>query len=444
MKVTEILARYALEASYKSFPTEVVHQAKRCFLDLIGVALGGANQPLAKILLKTVREFGGNSQATVWGHGVKTSVAQAALVNGAMAHALDYDDTHVRGMGHPSAPLIPALLAVAEWKGASGKSALEAFIAGFEVETRIGEGMGVKHYNRGWHATATFGRFGAAVAAGKLLGLDLEQMKQAMGLAGTQAAGLRLVFGTMTKPFHPGKSAFDGVLSAVLAQRGFTCAPNIIEGKKGYIEALGDDSSLEPMVKNLGKKYEVLNNTFKPFAACLFTHPTIDALIQMRNQYHLKPEDVEEISCDVARFCLDAAGQAEPKTALAGKFSVYYCAALALAEGVAGEDMFTDRKVVDPRMTALMKKVKARGVPGYKDTEAKVTVTVKGGKTYSIYVDIPKGDPRNPPTDKELEEKFRSLVPGVLSKPKTDRLVKTIWNLEKLGNIRSLIRLISK
>jgi len=441
MKVTETLARYALDVSYRSLPKEVVHQAKRCFLDLIGVALGGSRQSLARILLKTVCEFGGNPQATVWGHGVKTSVTHAALVNGAMAHALDYDDTHVRGMGHPSAPLIPALLAVAEWKGASGKAALEAFIAGFEVETRIGEGMGVKHYNRGWHGTSTFGRFGAAMAAGKLLGLNLEQMKTAMGLAGTQAAGLRLVFGTMTKPFHPGKSAFDGVLSAVLAQRGFTCAPNIIEGKKGYLEVLGEDSRLEPMVKNLGKKYEVLNDTFKPFAACLFTHPTIDALIQMRNKYHLKPEDVEEISCDVAGFCLDAAGQAEPKTALAGKFSVYYCAALALAEGVAGEDKFTDRKVVDPRLVALRKKVKARAVPGYKDTEAKVTVTTKGGKTYSIYVDTPKGDPRNPPADRELEEKFRTLAPVALSKSKIDRLVKTIWNLEKLGNLRQLVRL---
>jgi 2-methylcitrate dehydratase PrpD len=195
------------------------------------------------------------------------------------------------------------------------------------------------------------------------------------------------------------------------------------------------------MMKNLGKKYEVLNNTFKPFAACLFTHPTIDALIQMRNKYHLKPEEVEEISCDVARFCLDAAGQAEPKTALAGKFSIYYCSALALAEGVAGEDMFTDRKVLDPRMTALRKKVKARGIPGYKDTEARVTVTTKGGKTYSIYVDTPKGDPRNPPTDKELEEKFRSLAPLILSQPQIDRLVKTIWKLDKVKNIRQLIRL---
>ena len=441
MKVTETLARYGLDVSYKSLPKEVVHQAKRCFLDLLGVALRGSRQPLAKILLKTVQELGGKPQATVLGVGVKTSVTNAALVNGAMAHALDYDDTHVRGMGHPSAPLIPAVLAVAEWKGASGKAALEAFIAGFEVETRIGRGMGLKHYDRGWHSTATFGRFGAAVAAGKLLGLSLDQMKMAMGLAGTQAAGLRLVFGTMTKPFHPGKSAFDGVLSALLAQRGFTCAPNIIEGKKGYLEALGDESRLEPMVENLGRKYEVLNNTFKPYASCLMTHPTIDAVLEMRNKYHLRPEDIAEISCDVSKFCLDSAGQAEPKTGLAGKFSTYYCAALAMAEGVAGEGMFTDRKVLDPKMVALRKKVRARIVPGYEDTQAKVAIATKGGKTYTAYVDTPKGDPRNPPTDKELEEKFRTLAPVALSKPQMDRLVKTVWNLDELANIRQLIRL---
>ena len=442
MKVTERLARYVLETSYPSFPKEVVHQGKRCFLDLLGVALGGAKQPLTRILLKTVKDFGGKPQATILGHGLKTNVMNAAFVNGAMAHALDYDDTHSGSLGHPSAPLIPAVLAVAEWKGLSGKSALEAFILGFEVETRIGLGMGMKHYDRGWHATSTFGRFGAAVAAGKLLGLSLEEMKIALGLAGTQAAGLRLVFGTMTKPFHPGKCAFDGVLSAILAQRGFTCAPNIIEGKKGYWEVLGDDSNLEPMVKDLGKKYEVLKNTFKPYAACLLTHPTIDAILEMRNKYNLKPEDVEAISCDVGKFCLDSAGQVEPKTGLSGKFSTYYCAALALAEGEAGENMFTDKKVQDPQMVALRKKVKAKVVPGYKDTEAKVTITAKGGKKYSAYVDTPKGDPRNPPTDEELENKFRSLAPFVLPQSKIDRLVKAIWSLEKLDDVRRLISLL--
>ena len=441
MEVTEKLARFAVETSYRSFPKPVVHQAKRCFLDLLGVALGGSQQPLGKILVKVAKDFGGKPQATILGHGLKTSVMNAALINGAMAHALDFDDTHIGSIGHPSAPVIPAVLAVAEWKGLSGKSALEAFLLGFEVETRIGMGLGPKHYERGWHNTSTYGRFGAAVAAGKLLGLSLGEMKQAMGLAGTQAAGLRLVFGTMTKPFHPGKSAFDGVLSAILAQRGFTCAPNILEAKKGFVETLGVHSKLEPMVKNLGKTYQVLKDTFKPYAACLLTHPTIDAIIDMRNKYDLRPEDVENIQCDVARFCLDSAGQVEPKTGLAGKFSTYYCAALALAEGVAGEDMFTDRKVLDPKMVALRKKVKARIVPRFKDTEAKVTITTKGGKKYSAFVDRPKGDPRNPPTDRELEDKFRSLAAFVLPQRKIDSLVKTIWRLEKVSNIRELIRL---
>lgn len=444
MKVTEKLARYVVETSFNTFPQEVIHQAKRCFLDLIGVALGGANQPLSQILLKVIKDFDGKPQATVWGHGFKTNVMNAALVNGAMAHALDFDDTHTESLGHPSAPLIPAVLTVAEWKGLSGKDALEAFIIGFEVETRIGTGMGLKHYERGWHATSTFGRFGAAVAAGKLLGLNLEQMKHALGLAGTQAAGVRLVFGTMTKPFHPGKCAFDGVLSAILAQRGFTCATNIIEGKKGYFEALGDDSKLEPMVKNLGRKYEVLKDTFKPHAACLLSHPTIDAVIELRNKYNLQPEDVSEINCEVARFCLDSAGQTEPKTGLAGKFSVYFCAALALAEGAAGEDKFTDQKVLDPQMVALRRKVKAQIIPEFKDTEARVTITTKDGQKYTAYVTAPKGDPRNPPSDQELEDKFRSLAAFVLPEAKINRLAKAIWNLDEVKDIRNLIKLCQK
>ncbi|HSR10762.1 MAG TPA: MmgE/PrpD family protein [Thermodesulfobacteriota bacterium] len=441
MKVTETLARYAVETSYRSLPKEVVHQGKRCFLDLMGCALGGSRQPLAKILLKTVKDFGGKPQATVWGHGFKTSVANAALVNGAMSHALDFDDTHAPGVGHPSAPLLPAVLAVAEWKGLSGKAALEAFLLGFEVETRIGMAMGPAHYDRGWHATSTFGRFGAAIAAGKLLGLSVDQMKMAIGLAGTQSCGLRIVFGTMTKPFHPGKAAYDGVLAAVLAQQGFTCAPDIIEGKKGYFEVLGEKSSLEMMVKGLGKKYEVLKNTFKPYAACLLTHPTINAVIDMRNQYGLTPEMVQEISCEVGKFCLDAAGQVEPKTGLAGKFSTYYVAALALAEGAAGEDLFTDKRVLDPKMVALRKKVKARVSPSFTDTSARVTITDKSGKKYQMVVTTPKGDPRNPPTDEELEGKFRSLVPGVLPKPRMERLIESIWTMEKIPNVRQFIRL---
>jgi 2-methylcitrate dehydratase PrpD len=195
------------------------------------------------------------------------------------------------------------------------------------------------------------------------------------------------------------------------------------------------------MVHALGSKYEVLNNTFKPHAACLLTHPTIDALIQLRNLHNLRADDVEEIQCEVARFCLDSAGQKEPKTGLAGKFSVYYCAALALMEGVAGEDRFTDKFVLDPKMVALRKRVKAVVQPGLNDTEARATVVTRRGKKYSAFVDRPKGDPRNPPTDEELEYKFRTLAASVLPKRKIDLLAKILWNLEKVEDIRQMIRL---
>ncbi len=441
IKVTETLGKYVLENSFSSFPREVIHQGKRCFLDLLGVALGGSKQPLSRILIGMAREFGGKPQATVLGNGFKTNVLNAALINGSMAHALDYDDTHLGALGHPSAPIIPAVLAIAEWKHLSGKAALEAFILGFEVETRIGLGMGAKYYERGWHATSTFGRFGAAVAVGKLLKLSLPEMTQAIGLAGTQAAGLRIVFGTMAKPFHPGKAAYDGVLSAVLAKRGFTCAPDILEGKKGYVEVLGEgDAKLAPMIRNLGTQFEILNNTFKPYASCLATHPTIDAVIALRNQYRIEPEDIQGIECAVCPLCVDAAGQEDPKTGLAGKFSVYYCAALALAEGAAGEDMFTDKRVLDPQMIELRKKVKTRLVPKYKGTEGKVTITTKEGKKYSAFVSVPKGDPRNPPTDRELEDKFRSLAKLALPERKVDHLLRSVWNLDKVPDLRQVIR----
>ncbi len=442
VNTTDKLVSFVQQASYRDMPREVIHQAKRCFLDLIGVALGGARQPVVQILIKTLSETGGKPQATVLAHGLKTSLLNAALINGAMAHALDFDDTHIGSILHPSAPVIPALLAAAEWRGSTGKTVLEAFVVGYEVETRIGLGLGSKHYDRGWHTTSTCGRFGAAAAAGKLLGLSSLQMGRAMGLAATQASGLRLAFGTMTKPFHPGKSAFDGLLSALLAQKGFTCPPNMVEGAKGFAEALGDDdTNLKRMVKNLGTKFEILRNTFKPYAACLLTHPTIDGVFELKNRYRLKAEDIDEISCEIARFCLDSAGQKEPQTGLAGKFSIFYCAALPLVEETAGEDMFTDKKVQDPKLVALRKKVKARINPALKDTEARVTLTAKDGEKYSTFIDKPKGDPRNPSTDQELENKFRSLAIRILPQRKIDALIEIIWRLDKAKNLGRLLQL---
>lgn len=441
MEITKKLVRFAMETSYSSFPTKVVHQGKRCFIDLLGVAIGGSNGPLVRILEAFVKEFDGNPQSTILGGGGKTTVLNAAFINGAMAHALDYDETHTGANGHTSASLLPAVLAVAEWKNLSGKSALEAYILGFEVAARIGIGLGKQHYDKGWHGTSTWGRFGGAIAAGKLLGLSCAEMTQAMGLAGTQACGLRIVFGTMTKPFHAGKAAYDGVISAVLAQRGLSCAPDILEGKNGFMQVLGENSSLELMVKSLGKKYEIMNVSFKPYASCLITHHVIDALLKLRNEHSVQSQEVVEIQCSVSPRCLDIAGQENPLTGLAGKFSIHYCAALAVAEGVAGEEMFTDERVLDPRMIDLRKKVKVFGTPELKTTEANVSIITRDGNKFSTFMDCQKGDPEHPLTDHEIEQKFLSLTSPVLSKRKSSLLLSKLWNIEKADNIRQIIRL---
>lgn len=446
MNVTETLARFVLDASYESFSKETIHQGKRCFIDLIGVILGGCKQPLSEILLETIKEFGGKPQATILGYGLKTDLINAAMINGSIAHALDYDDIHRESMGHPSAPLIPAILAVGEWKRISGKVALESFILGFEVETRIGMGMGADHYERGWHSTATFGRFGAAVATGKILGLSLNKMLHAMGLAGTQASGLRLVFGTMAKSLHSGKSASDGILSALLAAKGFTCAPNIIEGKKGYAEVLGGGGggpNIELMVKDLGEQYEILNNTFKPYASCSLTHPTIDALIELRKRHKFRIEDIDQIQCEVSKSCLDVAGVEDPQTGLAAKFSTYHCAALALAKGVVSEDMFKDERIIDPVVRSTRQKVKIKVSPETKGSEARVTITTVEGNEYTTYVDRPKGDPRNPLSDIELESKFESLAGLILPEERYKSLLKMLWSLEEVKDIGHVLELCS-
>ncbi|MFH1626061.1 MAG: MmgE/PrpD family protein [Pseudomonadota bacterium] len=427
--------------NFEDLPPEVIEQSKKCFLDWTGVALGGSTQLVSSILNEFIVEIGGKEQGTVLGKGYKTSVVNAALINGAMSHALDYDDTHAKTLIHPSAPLIPAILALAEYKNLGGKETILAYVLGFEVETRIGMAMGSYHYASGWHATSTFGRFGAAAASGKLLSLTPGEMAYAFGIAATQAGGLRQVFGTMCKPLHPGKAAMDGILSALLAKKGFTCSPNILEGACGFSETFSKDYDLSIITNGLGETYQILQDTFKPYASCLLTHPTIDAIIELRERYDLEAEEVAAINCELSPFCLDAAGKLDPQNALEGKFSIYFCAALALHDGTAGEDRFTDDKIRCPKIIDLKKKVRASVNPDLRETEARVSIRTRDGRRYEKHVTTPKGDPRNPLSREELEEKFMRLASKVVSTDKSRRIVEKIGVLEKLDNINELIEL---
>jgi 2-methylcitrate dehydratase PrpD len=434
---------YIQDLRFNDLPVEVVAQAKRCIIDWVAVTIGGVGHPASAILIDTVQLLGGAEQASVLGTPLKTSMLNAALVNGALSHVLDFDDTHLPSLMHPTAPVAPALTAYGEWRGCSGEDFLTAFLAGFEVETRLSMAFGASHYDIGWHSTATMGRFGAAAGAAKLAGLDAQQTAHALGLAGTQVSGIRKVFGTMAKSFHPGKAAADGLLSALLAQRGYTSSPEILEGERGLGAILSADFDLERGKRGLGRDYTVMTLTFKPFASCLYTHPVIDGTIYLRDRYGIKPEDVERIECRVSKFCFDAACQKTPRTGLAGKFSTYFCVALALVEGRAGEDLFEDQRTEDPAIRALMDRVEVIEVPALSERQAELTFHLRNGKSYNHPVRHPLGDPGNPLDDKQIEEKARSLLVLRFSKDRTDAILQQLKGLETvrdIGELTSLLR----
>ncbi|GAB6273479.1 MAG: MmgE/PrpD family protein [Peptococcaceae bacterium] len=442
MEETRKLAEFLSKTSYQDIPVSVRNHAKLCILDCLGVTIAGAREEMADLLVNFAQEMGGKEEATILGKGVKTNVLLASLVNGALSHVLDFDDVHVPSATHPSVNVLPPTLAVTESKKLSGKDILTAFILGFEAEARVGMATGLTHYDRGWHSTATIGHFGAAAGVGKLLNLTSAQMINALGMAGTQAAGIRQMFGTMCKPFHPGKAGMNGVIAAYLAAKGFTSTPDVIEGKGGFLEIYSDNPQPEKVLAGLGEDYQVLATGFKIHASCRATHATVDGMKMIHEEIgKVNSEDIEEIQLEVPKITFQAAAKPEPITGLEGKFSVYYCAALALLEGVASEDKFTGEKVNEPQLVALRKKVKANLNEGLGVFEAKITVKMKDGKTYHKHILTPKGEPENPTNFAELEEKFKSLTVLVIPEENAVQLVEKIKYLEEVTDVRDIVAL---
>lgn len=443
LNLTKELSNFIVKSRIEDFPEEVIEHSKRCFLDWIGVTLGGMNHPSVKILADLIQEIGGKKQASIIGYGIKTNIFNAALVNGTMSHILDYDDAHLDSRSHPSAPLIPALLSIAEYKKLSGADLITSFILGFDVSIRIGLALGKTYYDLGWHATPILGRFGSAAGVGKLLGLNVKGLANALGLAATQAGGIRRVFGTMGKPFHAGKAALDGMLSAMLAQRGFTAPEDVLDEQSGFPQLFSAHYDSDQITNELGKSYQVLTVSFKPHAACLAAHPVIDGLISIKDQHHLTPELIDEINLEVAPMCLTVTDNADPKNGLEGKFSVYFCAALAIVEGQARHSQFTDRMVHNPRIRGLMGKIKVVSNQSLKEAEANAVVRLKNGAQHTKQVSAPKGDPRNPLSFGEIVEKFKDLSKNVLPEHSIQRIIGMIQDLEKVKNILGLLRLCS-
>ena len=347
---TRALAEFVAGARFEDLPAAVVAQAKRCILDCLGVALRGVEEPLAKAQVGLLERAAARGPATVWARARRTGILEAALVNGTLGHALDFDDTYQPVPIHPTAPLLPALLALAETIPCTGKAVIAAFATGCEASIRIGLALGRSHVEKGWHGTGTFGTFGAAAGAGKLLGLDTGQLTHTLGIASVQAAGLiRAAVGTMCKPLHAGKAAMNGLLAACLARDGFTGPTEILEGWQSFGQLFGGETLVAgKAVDGLGQRWEMLNISFKPYACCSQTHATADAVRALRQAHGLRPDDVQGITLTVNPVAANVAGIPCPRGGLEGKFSLAYVAALALAGEPLGVDGFQDARVARP------------------------------------------------------------------------------------------------
>ena len=440
--VTDGLARRASALCFEELSPAALTVAKQCLLDWLGVTIAGSDEPLVRILLEERMDAGLAGAATIVGRRERLALPAAVLVNGAMSHALDYDDVHKAMRGHPSVPVAPVALGLGAHLHASGKDVLTAFVSGFETECRVGALCGHDHYARGFHPTATIGTFGAAAAAGRLLGLDSASMAMALGIAGTQAAGLKSAFGTYCKPLHAGHAAEAGLLAARLAARGFTAQADILGNEQGFAKTQSSGFDRVAAEADPPGGFHVTRTMFKYHAACFLTHSSIEALKTLRDQYQVTPADVREVALHVQAAHLKICGITEPKTGLEVKFSLPMMAALVLA-GVdtANDKTYTDELAARSDLVALRDKVVV--VPDWRGegSAAEVVLTLVTGQRYVMQHDvgIPMQDLERQWT--LLEAKFRSLVEPRLGDACAGKLVAACRAAEQLRDIAELLEL---
>ena len=439
--ITRSLARYVVTATPEQLPETVRHEGIRTFFNWVGCAVGSSGHPAVSIAIESLKPFCGSPQASVLGRAERVDVLHAALFNGISSHVFDFDDTHLNTVIHPAGPVASAILALAEYRPVSGVAFLNALVLGVEVECRIGNAVSPEHYDIGWHITGTTGAFGAAAAAGKLLGLDEQRMAWALGLAATQPVGLREMFGTMTKSFHPGRAAQNGLTAALLAAGGYTSSEQGIEAERGWAHVLSTRQDYGEITGGLGSRYEALLNTYKPFACGIVIHPAIDGCIQVRNEQNLAADAIKSIELKVHPLVLELTGKRTPQTGLDGKFSVYHAVAAAIIDGEAGPEQFSDEAVRDPTTVHLRDSVATNVDPAMSKDGAHVTVLLKDGRKFEKAVEHAIGSTKRPMTDEELDAKFDKLVVPVLGEKRAADLRHACRSLERIPDVSRIARL---
>ena len=438
--VTRILAEFVAGHGSRGWSDAVDHEAHRTFLNWVGCAVGAARHEAAQSALAAVRLLEPAPQAGVLGRQDRVDMASAALVNGIASHTFDFDDTHLKTIIHPAGPVASALLALAEHRGSGGRALIDALVLGIDVACRVGNAIYPEHYDRGWHITGSTGMLGAAAGCARLLGLDAHATTMALGIAASQPIGMREQFGTMTKPFHPGAAARAGLMSALLAQQGFSASPRALEAARGFMQTVSTKCDWNEITHQLGQRFEISFNSYKPFACGIVIHPSIDACAQLRSR-GIRADQVERLELRVHSLVLELTGKKEPVDGLQAKFSVYHGCAAGLRFGRAAEDEFSDEVVNHPAMVALRRKVVARVDDAIDEASADVTAVLQDGRREHVFVRHAIGSLQNPMTDAQLESKFHGLSDPLLGSDQSDRLIRACWSVGDAPDLRALVAL---
>ncbi len=435
--LTQILADFVSSHPSRGWTDAVEHEAHRTFLNWVGCAVGAAMHPAVSAALAAMQEFAPPDQASLLGRGTRVDMGSAALLNGISSHLFDFDDTHWKTLIHPAGPVASSILALAEKTGASGREVIDALVLGIDIACRIGCGMYPEHYDRGWHITGSTGAIGAAAACARLLKLDASHTAMALGIAASQPIGLREQFGTMTKAFHPGAAARAGLTAALMASHGYTSSPKALEAARGYMQVVSSRLDWDKVTAELGQRFEISSNTYKPFACGVVIHPSIDGCVQLR-EAGLRAEEIESVELRVHSLVLELTGKTSPKKGLEGKFSVYHGCAVGFVFGAAGETEFSDEVVNRADIASLRNRIRATPDDDLDETSADVTVVCKDGRRLHVFVEHAIGSYKLPMSDQHLESKFDDLVVPILGLGKAASLKSLCWSLASLNSVHEL------
>jgi 2-methylcitrate dehydratase PrpD len=450
MNITEKIACFVADFDGKNLPEEALDRTKAAMIDYVGVTFAGITERCSEIVRETVESLGGNPQASIWGTSMKTSVLLAALANGTAAHALDYDDVNSIMRSHPSIQLLPGLFALGENEHRSGREIITSYVVGFEVGAKLGRALNPELVFQGWFPVGTLGTLMQAVASAKLLALDAQQVRMAIGIATNLASGLRCNNGTMAKPLMAGRVGTNGVLAALLAKRGMTAHEEALGARFGFFEnfSRGDRQNLDQAIRSLGEPLEIvqLGITTKLYPCCAGSHMAIDCALHLTREHKMKPEEIREVRVSISKNARYLLIHPRPRTEMEAKFSLEYAVARGILDGQIGLQQFTPDKIREPRLQALIEKIKANYYDGsetggkgeWTRLPVKIDISMKNGEGFSFEVDRPKGSPRNPLTPAEIEEKFRQCVQGKFSESTTNRVLDPMKNFEKLPDVASL------